>query len=149
MKRKEFIKMCGILGVGLPMHLSLAACGKDDDIKDPPGKVIVIGAGPAGLSAAYLLRQRGIEVQVLEAAGYHGGRVKTNTDFADFPIPLGAEWLHVEKTVLDEIINDNAVSVDVNTTPYNPAVDYGLFEGTRISIEEVGFTIDQKFVNGS
>jgi monoamine oxidase len=56
--------------------------------------VIVVGAGAVGLSAAYLLNQRGIQVQILEALSVFGGRMKRVTDFADFPIPTGAEWLH-------------------------------------------------------
>ena len=48
-------------------------------------KVIVIGAGIAGLSAAYHLRQAGIEATVLEARDRIGGRVWTNRDFADIP----------------------------------------------------------------
>ncbi|MEM9526455.1 MAG: FAD-dependent oxidoreductase, partial [Bacteroidota bacterium] len=35
------------------------------------------------------------------------------------------------------------------TTPYDPTVDYGLFEGQQITVEEVGFTIDQKFINST
>jgi monoamine oxidase len=40
------------------------------------------------------LNQRGIQVQILEALSVFGGRMKRVTDFADFPIPTGAEWLH-------------------------------------------------------
>ena len=40
-------------------------------------KVVVIGAGPAGLSAAHALRKRGggVDFLVLEAAGHAGGRI--------------------------------------------------------------------------
>ncbi|MCY3940796.1 MAG: FAD-dependent oxidoreductase [Gammaproteobacteria bacterium] len=38
-------------------------------------RVIVIGAGAAGLSAAYALRKRGVDFMVLEAAGHAGGRI--------------------------------------------------------------------------
>ena len=34
MTRKEFIKMCGILGVGLPMQISLSSCETDDFMED-------------------------------------------------------------------------------------------------------------------
>ena len=112
-------------------------------------KVIIIGAGAAGLSAAYLLQQQGIDYEVLEASSNYGGRMKRTVDFADFPIPLGAEWLHVEAGVFEEIVNDSSVPVTVNTTPYNPNVDYGLFEGMQISVADVGFTIDQKFINST
>lgn len=36
-------------------------------------RVAVIGAGPAGMTAAYLLARRGIPVEVFEKAGSVGG----------------------------------------------------------------------------
>lgn len=139
--------MCGLLGIGLPLQGSLSSCGKTQ--LNPTDTVIIIGAGAAGLTAAYLLKQEGIEAQVLEASSQYGGRMKRTTDFADFPIPLGAEWLHVERGVFDEIVNDTTVPIEVITTPYDQEVDYGLLEGARLSPEEVGFTIDQKFVGAT
>lgn len=52
-------------------------------------RVIVIGAGIAGLSAARALADRGVEVEVLEARDRIGGRVWT-VDRLD----LGAQWIH-------------------------------------------------------
>ena len=147
MTRKEFVKICGILGIGLPMQTALSSCNGSNP--EPPKKVIIVGAGPAGLSAAYLLNQSGVEVQVLEASDVYGGRIRRTTDFADFPIPLGAEWLHVERGIFDEIVNDSSIPVDINTTPYDHEVDYGLFEGMQVSTEDFGFSIDQKFINTS
>src|SRR5688500_17881988 len=50
----------------------------------PPRKVIVLGAGLAGLAAAYELRRAGHEVTVLEARERAGGRVNTLREpFAD------------------------------------------------------------------
>lgn len=149
MTRKEFIKMCGVLGIGLPFHASLSACTEEITPINSGEKVLIIGAGAAGLSAAYLLKQRGIEAEILEASSTYGGRMKRTIDFADFPIPLGAEWLHIERGIFEEIINDSSISLDVATTPYNPDVDYGLFEGQRISVSDVGFTIDQKFIGST
>jgi len=54
-----------------------------------PKQVIVIGAGLAGLSAAYELVAAGHEVTILEAQRRAGGRVLTLRD----PFPEG---LHVE-----------------------------------------------------
>lgn len=42
-------------------------------------KVIVIGAGPAGLTAAYELNKCGVEVEVFEAAAQAGGMAKSFT----------------------------------------------------------------------
>ncbi len=149
MTRKEFMKMCGLLGLGLPIQATLSSCGGKEDIQKEAEKVIIIGAGAAGLSAAYLLRQRGIDFEILEASSNYGGRMKRTTDFADFPIPLGAEWLHVGADVFAEIVNDDAVQIDLNMTPYNPEEDYGLYEGEEVSIEDIGFTNDQKFINAT
>lgn len=148
MTRNEFIKITSILGIGIPFQGALNAC-KEQTITQVPEKVIIIGAGAAGLTTAYLLNQRGIEVQLLEASDTYGGRMKRITDFANFPIPLGAEWLHVDRGIFDEIISDPTVAVEIETTPYNHEVDYGLFEGQRVSVSDIGFTIDQKFIDAT
>jgi len=113
------------------------------------GSVTIIGAGAAGMTAGYLLAQRGIDFQILEASSVHGGRMKRTTSFTDFPIPLGAEWLHVETDIFQEIVNNSSASVDMNMIPYDHKNDYGLYEGHRISVEEMGFAKESKFVNSS
>lgn len=62
-------------------------------------RVIVIGAGAAGLYAARLLRDRGAQVTLLEAADRAGGRVKSLSGFAPFPVELGAEEMHGERSL--------------------------------------------------
>lgn len=57
--------------------------------RGPPQRVAVIGAGLAGLSAAYRLTGAGHDVTVLEARGRPGGRVHTLHD-------VFADGLHVE-----------------------------------------------------
>lgn len=92
------------------------SCGSDDTSTPAfDGKVLIIGAGAGGLSAGYLLQQQGIDFEILEASSMHGGRIRINTDFADFPIPLGAEWIEMYTGIFDRIVNDNTVSVDINT----------------------------------
>ncbi|MFT7591847.1 MAG: monoamine oxidase, partial [bacterium] len=120
MNRKEFLKICGILGIGLPAQASLVGCTKDVLTSNFNGKVIIVGAGPGGMSAAYLLTQLGVDVEVLEATAQVGGRIKINPDFTDFPIPLGAEWLESDTNTLQEMVNDSSVDVDVKTVYDNP-----------------------------
>lgn len=121
MTRKEFIKICGLFGIALPFQGILSACKKDDDISRPfSGKVLIIGAGAGGLSAGYFLKQQGTDFEILEASSAYGGRMKINTSFSDFPIPLGAEWLETTTNIFQEIVNDSSVQVNVQTIEDNP-----------------------------
>lgn len=53
-------------------------------------KIIIVGAGPAGLTAARHLRRHGFAVTVLEARNRIGGRVYTDRTSLSVPVDLGA-----------------------------------------------------------
>lgn len=53
-------------------------------------RIIVIGAGPAGLTAARHLQRQGFHVTVLEARSRIGGRVFTDRSSLSVPVDLGA-----------------------------------------------------------
>jgi monoamine oxidase len=56
--------------------------------------VAVIGAGAAGIGAAWRLIECGLSVVVLEARERVGGRAVTMTTALGLPVDLGCEWLH-------------------------------------------------------
>jgi monoamine oxidase len=148
MNRKEFLQMCAILGIGLPFASTLNSGNKNSQSSSNI-KVTIIGAGAAGLCAGYLLKQQGIDFEILEASSTYGGRVKTNKSFVDFPIPLGAEWIHVKKGILTEIVNDTSIAIDVPTTSYNPKVDTAFHEGEEITLKDLGLKEDLKFIGNT
>jgi lysine-specific histone demethylase 1B len=68
MKRRDFLKQSAFVSLGgllLPSQL-LSSCKKEslfEEIKFD-GKVLIIGAGAAGLYAGYLLQSKGIDFQI-------------------------------------------------------------------------------------
>src|SRR5947209_6374252 len=86
-----------------------------------PRRVVVIGAGLGGLSAAYELHRAGHDVTVLEARPFPGGRVRTLRDgFADglyaeaggqafFPAPENYAAKYVEAFGLSRLPGEQGV----------------------------------------
>lgn len=79
------------LGFGAMMAAPLmVSCGADNPRRE---RVVVVGAGVAGLAAARRLADAGMSVTVVEARSRIGGRTWTDTSLGR-PIDLGAAWIH-------------------------------------------------------
>jgi monoamine oxidase len=124
MTRKEFIRLSTLLGIGMPFLGTTTSCTKNDLIApfevNFSGKVLIIGAGAAGLTAGYILKRHHIDFEILEASSIYGGRVKGIKDFVDFPIDLGAEWIHDRPDILSRIISNGEVEGNVELINYSP-----------------------------
>lgn len=82
------------LAAGSPIHSVASGPRKDPAVN--PKKVLVLGAGLAGLCAGYELVKAGHDVTILEATLRSGGRVLTLRDpFSDgLFAEAGATWVH-------------------------------------------------------
>ncbi|MCB9134378.1 MAG: FAD-dependent oxidoreductase [Anaerolineales bacterium] len=81
-------------------------------------QVIVIGAGIAGLTAAYTLQQQGVSVEVIEAASRVGGRMTTDI-LEGYIIDRGAQFLSSEYSLLSNIITTLGLQNDfIKTSPW-------------------------------
>src|SRR3972149_11784158 len=67
--------------------------------------VVVIGAGSAGLAAAYQLQQAGMFVHVLEANDYVGGRMFT-VDWEGFRVDGGAKFVTTADRTLLAMVSE-------------------------------------------
>lgn len=75
--RKIFLQQIGAFGTGLLFAGNLGAAEFLTGKTKKPKRIIVIGAGLAGLAAGWNLREAGHEVTILEARDRPGGRVST------------------------------------------------------------------------
>lgn len=79
-------------------------------------KVLVLGAGMSGLSAAAVLKAQGFDTLVLEARDRIGGRTWTSSTWGDTPIDLGASWIHGAQ---DNPLTDLAQKANAQTLATN------------------------------
>lgn len=96
MRRREFLRLAGLaLAVGAANAACRTGLAMGENSASGSGRrVLVLGAGLAGLAAAKTLIQAGFEVQVLEGRGRLGGRTWTSTHWQDAPLDMGASWIH-------------------------------------------------------
>jgi len=124
MNRRKFLKQTSILSIGgllLPSAL-LSSCRPDTLFEDTSfqGKVLIIGAGAAGLYAGYILKSKGIDFQILEASPSYGGRTGKLTGFANFPIDIGAQWMHGKNSIVGDLVaqSDTPITLDDSSEKY-------------------------------
>ncbi|HRD63109.1 MAG TPA: NAD(P)/FAD-dependent oxidoreductase [Nocardioides sp.] len=108
-----------------------------------PGRVVVVGAGIAGLTVANALTAAGVDCVVVEARDRIGGRLHT-VEVDGHVADLGGAWIHhPEGNVLSDWVEHAAVPwiVDPTGTRFTGA-DLG--EGRRLGPEElagVGYAV--------
>jgi monoamine oxidase len=92
MNKREFLKLLALVLLGS----GTSAYGERDNtgVMNGNRRVVVIGAGLAGLAATRELMRAGHQVVVLEARDRIGGRIWTSNKWPDLPLDLGATWIH-------------------------------------------------------
>jgi len=90
-------------------------------------QVGVVGSGPAGLAAAFRLRQAGLQVRVFEASDRVGGKMRTSVRDG-FVIDEGASVLPSAYTSLLGVINDAGLTGELTpgATSFGIAGDRGV-----------------------
>jgi monoamine oxidase len=133
--RTRFVREAGVAALGLTALGRFATPARGAGAP----KIVVVGAGLAGLSAAYLLRNAGYNAEIHEASDRIGGRCWTlRGAFADGQIAEhGGELIDQSHTAIRQLGQqlglklDNLVSAERNGTEL-----LGYFNGSPYTFEE-------------
>lgn len=142
LSRRSFVAAVGASAAGV----SLSACSDVDRITAlpdarlgktvAPQRVAIIGAGLAGLTAAYRLRQKGIVATVYEANTRLGGRCWTNrTSFANGQMAEhGGELIDQWHTSIRQLAQELGLALDnVLAAEPNGSEPFYYFDGAAYS----------------
>ncbi|XDD43727.1 flavin monoamine oxidase family protein [Leptospira sp. WS60.C2] len=113
MNRKTFLKNLSATAAGVSLLFPKKFYGQStgvvtQEIKSKPSgskKAIVLGGGLSGLYSAYLLKQTGYEVTVVERGDQFGGRIATYSN-PELGIvqDLGGEWIGENQTDIKSLV---------------------------------------------
>lgn len=137
--RRDALKAGGILGAGL----ALAAC--TSNTVDPTAtaiapasptphdaRVVVVGAGLAGMTAAYRLAKAGVPVQLFEARDRLGGRCWTARGFADGQTAEhGGEFIDTRHVHTRQLAQELGLTLDDLWKGYTAGASYPRIVGGK------------------
>jgi monoamine oxidase len=111
LSRRDFLKGTAVAGTSLsPLLTSCTALdrlfmGQSGDNSD---RVVVLGAGMAGLRAAYELRKKGVPYRIFEGSNRVGGRAWTLESLtpASQSGEIGCEWFSGDQTVFWDLAKE-------------------------------------------
>ncbi|MCC3572490.1 MAG: FAD-dependent oxidoreductase [Microcoleus sp. PH2017_40_RAT_O_B] len=102
--------------------------------------ILVVGAGIAGLTAGYRLRQGGVRADIIEASNRVGGRIRTAPRVAGTAISaeLGGEFIDSGHTTLISLATELGLrAIDLVNVQRGLVKDTFFFQGRRFSVAQI------------
>ena len=134
--RAQLLRRAGFAGIGLTALGRMAPSARGAT----PAKVVVVGAGLAGLTCAYRLRQAGYFAEVHEASDRIGGRCWTGRgDFAEGQIyEHGGELIDQGHNEIRSLAQELGLSLDnLHRAEVNGTELLAHFDGVPYTEEEI------------
>lgn len=140
--RRDALKAGGILGAGLalaactppPKEPSASAASSATPASQTPhdARVVVVGAGLAGMTAAHRLSQAGVPVRLFEARDRLGGRCWTARGFADGQTAEhGGEFIDTRHVHIRRLARELGLALDDLWEGYAAGASYPRIVGGR------------------
>lgn len=111
-------------------------------------KIVIVGAGLAGLTCAYRLKQAGYKAKIYEASERVGGRCHTRRgDFADDQIvERGGEFIDTGQVAIQQLATELGLQLDNLTAAEVPGTEaFYYFNGAPYSFAEIAADFQQIF----
>ncbi len=134
--RAELLRDAGLLGLAVTGAGTLAGRAR---AAVAPGRVVVVGAGLAGLTAAHRLRQAGVVAEVHEASTRLGGRCWTHRgDWDDGQIAeRGGELIDQGHTAIRQLAQELGLPLDdLLSAEANGTEPTYWFDGSRYTYDD-------------
>jgi monoamine oxidase len=133
--RRDFLRDAAAAGAAASAFGVLAPRAR---AATPPGRVVVVGAGLAGLTAAYRLKQAGVTAEVHEASDRLGGRCWTLRGFfGDGQIAEhGGELIDQGHTALRQLVSELGLKLDNLLSAEDGNEQTNWFDGARYSYDQ-------------
>jgi monoamine oxidase len=107
---------------------------------DRSTRVLIVGAGVAGLTAAYRLQQAGVPFDLVEASPRVGGRLRSLSQVKDYPgvVELGGEFIDTRHTAVRAIAQELGLELaDLRLADEGLEPEVLYFQGEKISHQQV------------
>jgi len=103
-------------------------------------KVLIVGAGIAGLTAGYRLKEAGVPVDIIEARNRVGGRMRSlrNAAGTSTTVELGGEYIDTDHVFLRRLARElDLTIVDLKEAQSGLTPDTYYFEQTRVPLIQI------------
>jgi protoporphyrinogen oxidase len=105
------------------MNPTSSDAGSTQDAEATRLRVGIIGAGPAGLTAAYILSKAGIHVEVLEANPTYVGGISRREEYKGFRFDIGGHRFFSKTKQIEDIWTE-ILPNDIITRPRSSRLLY-------------------------
>ncbi|MGL5870791.1 MAG: flavin monoamine oxidase family protein [Xenococcaceae cyanobacterium] len=130
-------------GLGFATAIAASSWRQQDNwvlAKSKTPSVLIVGAGIAGLTAAYRLQKAGVAVDIVEARKRIGGRIYSLPRAAgtSITVELGGEFIDTNHVSIQKLAQELGLTVvDIKTIEEEFIEDTCFFNGNKIPLEKL------------
>ncbi|MEW6158796.1 MAG: FAD-dependent oxidoreductase [Verrucomicrobiota bacterium] len=115
--RRDFLKTASVAALAAGTGALWTSCATADKFSGPNApRVVIVGAGMAGLNAGYRLRRAGLRAEIFEGSSRVGGRMFSGHDILapGLTTELGGEFIDTNHKEMRRLISEfNLPTIDV------------------------------------